>query len=151
MGHTSFRFDDDNKIKYTYSQNHHKRNGSWIHTTPYIAWKIIERTDLILDTHSTECTWWKNCCIDHLSRTKWLGILPTTFSKAFSCTTMFIEISQKFIPRVPTDNANSWQAITWSNVDPVQLCIYASPSLNESRRNNPQQDRMNSLENLTDD
>ena len=25
--------------------------------TPYIAWKIIERIDLILDIHSKECTW----------------------------------------------------------------------------------------------
>ena len=30
---------------------------SWMHTTPYIAWKMIEKIYLVLDTHSTERNW----------------------------------------------------------------------------------------------
>ena len=53
-----FRFYDDNKIKYTYSHNHHKRMCGLKTTTPYIAWNtcIIEIIDLILDTYSTGST-----------------------------------------------------------------------------------------------
>ena len=31
-----------------------KKRTSWMYTAPYIVWQIIEITDLILDTHSTE-------------------------------------------------------------------------------------------------
>ena len=41
---SSFRLDDDDKLKHTYSRKNHKRNE---HTAPYIAWKIIERIYLI--------------------------------------------------------------------------------------------------------
>ena len=34
-----------------------KNEKCWIHIDPYIAWKIIETIDFILDTHSTECAW----------------------------------------------------------------------------------------------
>ena len=51
-----FRFDDENTIKYTYSHNPHKTNWKAEYTAPYIAWKIIERIDWILDTHPTEYT-----------------------------------------------------------------------------------------------
>ena len=49
-----------------------------------------------------------------------------------------INISLKFVPRGPVDNMsalvqvgnglalNRWQYITWTNVDPVNLCIYAA-------------------------
>ena len=50
-----FQFDDENMIKYIYSDNHHKRNG--IHTDSYISWKIMQWFNLILDTHLIECTW----------------------------------------------------------------------------------------------
>ena len=43
-------------IKYTYFENHHKRNGRAENAQPHPLDKIIERIDLILDTHSTECT-----------------------------------------------------------------------------------------------
>ena len=48
-----FDDDDDNKIKYTYSQSHHRRNGQAEYTQPHTMHKkMIERIDLILDTHS---------------------------------------------------------------------------------------------------
>ena len=47
-----FRFDDDNKIKYTFSQPWQANWVSWRHTAPYIEWKIIARIVSILDTHS---------------------------------------------------------------------------------------------------
>ena len=52
-----FLFDDDAK---TYILTSIIREiGKLKHSirAPYIAWKIIDITDLILDTHSTECTW----------------------------------------------------------------------------------------------
>ena len=39
---------------------------SWKRTAPYIAYKIIQRIDLILDTQATEYTWQAflpNACI----------------------------------------------------------------------------------------
>ena len=52
-----FRFDDDNKIKYTFSQSWQANWVSWRHTAPYIEWKIIARIVSILDTHSAAYTW----------------------------------------------------------------------------------------------
>ena len=52
-----FRFDDGNKIKYTFSQSSQEKWVSWSHTAPYIVQKMIERIVLILDTHSAAYTW----------------------------------------------------------------------------------------------
>ena len=58
MANGSYVQYDDNKIKYTYSLNHHERNGQAEYTQPHILHeKIIERIQLILDKHSTEFTW----------------------------------------------------------------------------------------------
>ena len=51
-----FRFDDDNNIKYTFSQSWQANWVSWRHTPPYIEWKIIARIVSILDTHSAAYT-----------------------------------------------------------------------------------------------
>ena len=38
-----------------------------------------------------------------------------------------IQVSLKFVPRSPIDiKPNRRQAITWTNADPVQWCIYAA-------------------------
>ena len=52
-----FRFEYDNKIKYTFSQSWQAKWVSWRHTAPYIEWKIIARIVSILDTHSAAYTW----------------------------------------------------------------------------------------------
>ena len=52
-----FRFDDDNKIKYTFSQSWQANWVSWGHTAPYIERKIIARIVSILDTHLAAYTW----------------------------------------------------------------------------------------------
>ena len=52
-----FRFDDDNKIKYTFSRSSQENWVSWKHTAPYIESKIIERIVWILDTHAGGYTW----------------------------------------------------------------------------------------------
>ena len=56
---------------------------------------------------------------------------------------ILIEISLKFVPRIHLNwqsvsigsgnglAPNRWQAITWTNDDPVQWLIYASPGLSE--------------------
>ena len=56
-----WRDGDDIKIPYTYSHNHDKKWVNWNYTAPYTAWKIIERFELILDTHSTDYTWQEFC------------------------------------------------------------------------------------------
>ena len=40
-----------------------------MHTASYIVWVIIERTDLIWDTHSTKCSWYGWACFH--CRTPW--------------------------------------------------------------------------------
>ena len=45
-----FRFDDDNKMKYTFSRSTQDNWVSWRHTAPYNEQKKIERIVLILDT-----------------------------------------------------------------------------------------------------
>ena len=58
MGNDSyFRFDDDIKIKYTFSRSSQKNWVSWRHIAPYIEQKKIERIVLILETHSAAYTW----------------------------------------------------------------------------------------------
>ena len=52
-----FRFDDDNKTKYTFSQSSQENWVSWRPTAPYIEWKIIARIVSILDTLSAAYTW----------------------------------------------------------------------------------------------
>ena len=52
-----FQFDDDNKIKYTFSRSSQENWVSQRHTAPYSEQKIIERIVLILDTHSEAYTW----------------------------------------------------------------------------------------------
>ena len=52
-----FRFDDDNKIKYIFSQSSQENWVSWRQTAPYIEYKIIERIVLILNTHTAAYTW----------------------------------------------------------------------------------------------
>ena len=39
---------------HVFSQSSKDKWVSWIRTASYIAWKIIERTELILDTHSRQ-------------------------------------------------------------------------------------------------
>ena len=52
-----FRFDDDDKMKYTFSLSSQENWVSWRHTAPYIEKKITERIVLILDTHLAAYTW----------------------------------------------------------------------------------------------
>ena len=44
-------------LKYTYSYSSQERWVRRKHTVPYIVYKIMARTGLILDTHSTGYTW----------------------------------------------------------------------------------------------
>ena len=48
----SFHIDFISTISIIYGNT--RKWVSWIHSTPYIAWTIIERFDLILDRHSTQ-------------------------------------------------------------------------------------------------
>ena len=52
-----FRFDDDNKIKYTFSRSSLENWESGRDTAPYIEQKIIERIVLILETDSAAYIW----------------------------------------------------------------------------------------------
>ena len=52
-----FRFDDDNKTKYIFSQSSQGRWLNWKHTAPYIVKWITERICLISLTHSTKYIW----------------------------------------------------------------------------------------------
>ena len=52
-----FRFDGDNKFKYTFSRWSQENWVSWRHTALYIEYKVIKIIVFILNTHSAAYTW----------------------------------------------------------------------------------------------